>query len=87
MDDDAEPNADLWAAVHESREQREQIVALHHQRRGHSDPAIDTLPLDTSGQVPWWLMVSVGLLVVVEAKPGKEDEVESFSRGARPAAA
>jgi uncharacterized damage-inducible protein DinB len=49
--DDAEPNADMWAAVDESRGQ---IVALYHRAWAHSDATIDTLALDAIGQVPWW---------------------------------
>jgi hypothetical protein len=50
-DDDAEPNADMWATLEESREQ---IVGLYHRAWAHSDATIDTLPLDASGHVPWW---------------------------------
>lgn len=48
---DAEPNADLWATVDESRGQ---IVALYHRAWAHSDATIDTLALDAIGHVPWW---------------------------------
>jgi hypothetical protein len=50
-DDDAEPNADMWATLEESREQ---IVGLYHRAWAHSDATIDALPLDASGHVPWW---------------------------------
>jgi uncharacterized damage-inducible protein DinB len=50
-DDDAEPNADMWATPEESREQ---IVGLYHRAWAHSDATIDALALDASGQVPWW---------------------------------
>ncbi|NEE04653.1 DinB family protein [Phytoactinopolyspora halotolerans] len=51
MDDDAEPNADMWAAATESREQ---IVALYHRVWEHADATIADLPLDAIGSVPWW---------------------------------
>jgi uncharacterized damage-inducible protein DinB len=49
--DDAEPNADMWATVEESRDQ---IVGLYHRAWAHSDATIDTLALDAVGHVPWW---------------------------------
>ena len=49
--DDAEPNADMWATVEESRDQ---IVGLYHRVWAHSDATIDALALDAIGRVPWW---------------------------------
>lgn len=49
--EDAEPNADMWATVSESREQ---IVGLYHRVWAHSDATITALPLDAPGRVPWW---------------------------------
>jgi uncharacterized damage-inducible protein DinB len=49
--DDAEPDADLWAAPGETREQ---IVGLHLSAAAHSDATIDELALDAPGVVPWW---------------------------------
>ena len=51
FEDGAEPNADMWAAADESREQ---IVGLYHRAWAHSDATIDALALDAIGQVPWW---------------------------------
>ena len=51
LDDDAEPNADMWATAAESREQ---IVELYHRSWTHSDETIEQLPLDALGAVPWW---------------------------------
>ncbi len=51
LDDDAEPNADMWATAEESREQ---IVNLYQHVWAHSDATIDALALDTIGHVPWW---------------------------------
>ena len=51
LDDDAEPNADMWATPEESREQ---IVGLYHRVWAHSDATIAALGLDAIGHVPWW---------------------------------
>ena len=51
MEEDAEPNADLWATADESRED---IVALYRRVWAHADVTIEALPLDATGDVPWW---------------------------------
>ncbi len=51
LDDDAEPNADMWATAEESPEQ---VAALYHRVWAHSDATIDALALDGRGRVPWW---------------------------------
>jgi uncharacterized damage-inducible protein DinB len=51
LEDDAEPNADMWATASESREQ---ITGLYRRAWAHSDATISALPLDAIGQVPWW---------------------------------
>jgi uncharacterized damage-inducible protein DinB len=51
LDDGAEPNADMWATLEESREQ---IVGLYRRVWAHSDATIEALPLDAIGHVPWW---------------------------------
>ena len=51
FEEGAEPNADMWAAADESREQ---IVGLYHRVWAHSDATIEALPLDAIGSVPWW---------------------------------
>ncbi|MFI9103614.1 DinB family protein [Streptomyces fildesensis] len=51
LDDGAEPNADMWVAPDQSREQ---IVDLYHRAWAHADATIDALALDTVGRVPWW---------------------------------
>ena len=51
LDDDAEPNADMWATAAESREQ---IIGLYHRVWAHSDATIDALALDAVGHVRWW---------------------------------
>lgn len=51
MDEDAEPNADMWATADEPRER---IVDLYRRVWAHSDATIDRLGLDALGRVPWW---------------------------------
>jgi len=51
FDDDAEPNADMWATADETREQ---IVGLYRRAWAHSDATIDTFAHDAIGRVPWW---------------------------------
>lgn len=50
-DDDAEPNADMFAAENETRED---ILALHRRAGEIGDATIMELALDAPGQVPWW---------------------------------
>jgi uncharacterized damage-inducible protein DinB len=56
--EDAEPNADMYAAADESRDQ---IVGLYRRVWEHSDATIEALPLDAPGTVPWWSDGSVTL--------------------------
>jgi PPOX class probable F420-dependent enzyme len=51
LENDAEPNADMWATAAESREQ---ITGLYQRAWAHSDATISTLALDAVGHVPWW---------------------------------
>ncbi|XAS68813.1 DinB family protein [Micrococcaceae bacterium Sec5.7] len=51
MADDAEPDADMWAAPEETRQD---IVELHRFSGAHSDATVEALPLDAPGEVPWW---------------------------------
>lgn len=51
FDDDAEPNADMWATADQSRAD---IVDLYHRVWAHSDATIAALPLEAVGRVPWW---------------------------------
>ncbi|MFF1510401.1 DinB family protein [Streptomyces sp. NPDC058326] len=50
-DEDAEPNADMWATADESRED---ILGLYERARAHADATIEALPLDAMGRVAWW---------------------------------
>jgi uncharacterized damage-inducible protein DinB len=49
--EDAEPNADMWATVDESRQS---IIDLYRRVWTHSDQTIDSLDLDAEGVVAWW---------------------------------
>jgi uncharacterized damage-inducible protein DinB len=51
IDDDAEPNADMWATAEESRDA---IIAFYRRVWQHSDATINSLDLDGIGHVPWW---------------------------------
>ncbi len=51
IDDDAEPNADLWATADESIAD---VLAFYRRVQEHSDATIEALPLDEPGRVPWW---------------------------------
>jgi uncharacterized damage-inducible protein DinB len=51
LDDDAEPNADMWATPDQSRAE---IVELYRRSWQLADDAIEALPLDAPGRVPWW---------------------------------
>ncbi|MGH4006642.1 MAG: DinB family protein [Pseudonocardiaceae bacterium] len=51
LEDEAEPNVDMWATPAESREE---IVGLYHRAWEHADVTISTLALDSMGRVPWW---------------------------------
>jgi uncharacterized damage-inducible protein DinB len=50
-DDDAEPNAEMWATEDQTRAD---IVAFYHRVWVHSDATVEALELDAVGQVPWW---------------------------------
>lgn len=51
FDEDAEPNADMWATADESREQ---IIGLYHRAWEHADATIDALTLESTGHVEHW---------------------------------
>ena len=61
-DEDAEPNADMWATAEESRAQ---IVDLYHTVWVHSDATIEALDLDAVGRVPWWTDGEVSLHLIL----------------------
>ena len=51
FEDDAEPNADMWATADESRGE---ILGLYHRSWKHSEATFAALPLGAIGHVPWW---------------------------------
>jgi uncharacterized damage-inducible protein DinB len=51
LDDDTEPNADMWVTAEQSTAD---IVDLYHRAWVHDDATIDGLPLGAQGRVPWW---------------------------------
>jgi uncharacterized damage-inducible protein DinB len=51
FDDDAEPNADMWATADQSRQD---IVELYRRVWASSDATVAALGLDAHGVVPWW---------------------------------
>ena len=51
LEDDAEPNADMWATLDESRDR---VEAFYRRVWQHSDATIEALDLDATGRVPWW---------------------------------
>jgi uncharacterized damage-inducible protein DinB len=51
LDDDAEPNADMWATADQTREW---VVDFYKRAWTHTDTAIAELDLDSPGRVPWW---------------------------------
>ena len=51
LDDDAEPNADMWATAGESRED---VLALYRRAWAVADATLEALPLEAVGEVPWW---------------------------------
>jgi hypothetical protein len=62
LDDDAEPNADMWAAAHESRDD---IIGLWHRVWAHADVTIEALPIEAPGSVRWWSHTPVTLHLIL----------------------
>lgn len=51
LEEDAEPNTDMWASADESREH---ILDFHRRACAHADETIAALSLDDTGLVRWW---------------------------------
>ena len=51
INDDAEPNADMFATA---QEPVDDVVAFYRRVWVHSDATLAELPLDAQGEVPWW---------------------------------
>jgi hypothetical protein len=49
--DDAEVNADMYAAADESRDD---VIGLYRRAWEHAAGTFDALDLDATGEVPWW---------------------------------
>ena len=90
--EDAEPNADMWAAPDESRAQ---IVDLYRRSWQLADETIAALPLDAPGTVPWrgdkgavtLHRILVHMLAETQRHAGHADIVRELidgSAGARP---
>ena len=86
LDDDAEPNADMWATVDESREQ---IVGLYRRAWAHADTTIEALTLDAIGHIPWWRRsdatlhrVLVHMIAETHRHAGQADIVRELIDGA-----
>ncbi|MET7806599.1 DinB family protein [Micromonospora chersina] len=62
LDEDAEPNTDMWAAADESRDD---IIGLWHRVWAHADATIETLPIDAPGSVRWWRHTPVTLHLIL----------------------
>ena len=51
IEDDGDPNWDMWALASEPRHE---LVEGYRRAWAHADATIDQLPLDAAGSVPWW---------------------------------
>jgi hypothetical protein len=51
VEDEGEPNWDMWATPEQSRED---VVGLYHWAWAHTDATIEQVGLAGTGHVPWW---------------------------------
>lgn len=51
LDEDSEPNSDMWATADETRED---VIGLYRRVWAHADATMAAVPLDARGLVPWW---------------------------------
>jgi uncharacterized damage-inducible protein DinB len=88
LDEDAEPNADMWATADESRQQ---IVDFYRRAWAHADATIDSLGLDAIGRVPWWPeehrevtlhLILVHMIAETDRHAGQADIVRELIDGA-----
>jgi uncharacterized damage-inducible protein DinB len=88
LDEDAEPNADMWATADESRQQ---IVDFYRRAWAHADATIDSLGLDAIGRVPWWpeehrevtlQLILVHMIAETDRHAGQADIVRELIDGA-----
>jgi uncharacterized damage-inducible protein DinB len=85
---DAEPNADMWVTVDESRAD---VIGLYHASWANSDATISALELDSVGAVPWWpegrnevtlLHILVHMIAETHRHAGQADIVREAIDGA-----
>jgi uncharacterized damage-inducible protein DinB len=62
LDEDFEPNADMWASADESRSD---IIGRWHRCWAHADATIEALPIDAPGSVRWWGDTPVTLQLIL----------------------
>jgi len=88
LEADAEPNAEMWATLDESREL---VVDFYRRVWEHSDVTIEELSLDTVARVPWWpadrnevtlRRVLVHMVAETERHAGHADIVRELIDGA-----
>jgi uncharacterized damage-inducible protein DinB len=88
IDDDAEPNADMWATAEESSAS---IIAFYRRVGAHGDATLAELPLDAKGAVPWWpperrevTLHQIALHIIAESQrhAGHADVVRELIDGA-----
>ncbi len=88
LDDDAEPNADMWATGGESRAD---ITGLYRRAWEHSDATFGALPLDATGTVAWWTpgknqatlhKILVHMIAETHGHAGQADVVREMVDGA-----
>ena len=88
FDEDAEPNADMWATADESRQH---IVDFYQRARAFADATIDSLGLDAVGHVAWWPeerrevtlhLILVHMIAETDRHAGQADIVRELIDGA-----
>jgi uncharacterized damage-inducible protein DinB len=88
IDDDAEPNAEMWATADESSAS---IIAFYRRVWQHGDATLAELPLDAKGTVPWWAperrevtLHQIALHIIAESQrhAGHADVVRELVDGA-----
>ena len=88
FDEGAAPDADMWATADQTRAE---IVELHEFAAAHTDKTVAELPLDATGEVPWWPperrtvtlhQILVHLCVEIAHHCGHADIVREYLDGA-----
>ncbi|HEY7176701.1 MAG TPA: DinB family protein [Micromonosporaceae bacterium] len=85
--DDDEPNAGMFATAEESREW---LASVYRDAWAHADATFDALPLDATGEVPWWpperryptlRRVTIHMIAETERHAGHADIVRELIDG------